>query len=99
MYIFTVDLSLSPLISHTDLYNVLHVAHYITVCVRKVITFYVDVITFYDDYCILWCIMYYVPTKFCFLCDFLTSRENLIQFERKPLVLKEEVIKANTLVR
>lgn len=27
------------------------------------------------------------------------SRENLIQFERKPLVLKEEVIKANTLVR
>lgn len=30
-------------------------------------------------------------------CD--DSRENLIQFERKPLVLREEVIKANTLVR
>ena len=37
-------------------------------------------------------------------CDFipilfLFSRENLIQFERKPLVLRDEVIKANALVR
>ena len=35
----------------------------------------------------------------CLFVIFLTSRENLIQFERKPLVLREEVIKANTLVR
>ena len=37
--------------------------------------------------------------SFAFFVTFLTSRENLIHFERKPLVLKEEVIKANTLVR
>ena len=43
-----------------------------------------------------------ISVSFSIRFDFLFSyfsRENLIQLEQKPLVLKEEVIKANALVR